>query len=72
MDVQQKSRFTVTRSSKAVSADQRAVLLVEPGFGRLAIARDRGGIAIRLAPVSRSNSIPPARFCTMRRRYSKG
>ena len=35
MDVQQKSRFTVTRSSKAVSADQRALLLTDPGFGRL-------------------------------------
>ena len=35
MDVQQKSRFTVTPSSKAVSADQRAVLLEDPGFGRL-------------------------------------
>lgn len=35
MDVQQKSRFTVTRSSKAVSADQRAKLLTDPGFGRL-------------------------------------
>jgi branched-chain amino acid aminotransferase len=35
MDVQQKSRFTVTPSSKAVSADQRAVLLTDPGFGRL-------------------------------------
>ncbi|MEV5034856.1 branched-chain amino acid aminotransferase [Sphingobium sp. LMC3-1-1.1] len=35
MDVQQTSRFTVTRSNKAVSADQRAVLLVDPGFGKL-------------------------------------
>ncbi|WP_340265670.1 branched-chain amino acid aminotransferase [Sphingobium mellinum] len=35
MDVQQKSRFTVTRSSKAVAADQRALLLTDPGFGRL-------------------------------------
>lgn len=35
MDVQQKSRFTVTRSSKAASADQRAILLTDPGFGRL-------------------------------------
>ena len=35
MDVQQKSRFTVNPSSKAVSADQRAVLLEDPGFGRL-------------------------------------
>ncbi|WP_313806369.1 branched-chain amino acid aminotransferase [Sphingobium sp.] len=35
MDVQQTSRFTVTRSSQAVSADQRAVLLADPGFGKL-------------------------------------
>lgn len=35
MDVQQSSRFTVTRSGKAVSADQRAVLLADPGFGKL-------------------------------------
>ena len=35
MDVQQTSRFTVTRSNKAVSADQRAVLLADPGFGKL-------------------------------------
>ena len=35
MDVQQKSRFTVNQSSKAVSADQRAVMLEDPGFGRL-------------------------------------
>lgn len=35
MDVQQKSRFTVIRSSQAVSADQRALLLEDPGFGRL-------------------------------------
>ena len=35
MDVQQKSRFTVNPSSKAVAADQRAVLLEDPGFGRL-------------------------------------
>ena len=35
MDVQQTSRFTITRSNKAVSADQRAVLLADPGFGKL-------------------------------------
>ncbi|WP_183955265.1 branched-chain amino acid aminotransferase [Sphingobium fontiphilum] len=35
MDVQQASRFTVTRNSQAVSADQRAVLLDDPGFGRI-------------------------------------
>ena len=35
MDVQQKSRFTVTHSSKAVLADQRALLLESPGFGQL-------------------------------------
>ena len=35
MDVEQKSRFTVTRSSQAVAADQRAILLADPGFGRL-------------------------------------
>ena len=35
MDVQQSSRFTVTQSSKAVPADQRAVLLADPGFGKL-------------------------------------
>ena len=35
MDVEQKSRFTVTPSSKAVAADARAVLLEDPGFGRL-------------------------------------
>jgi branched-chain amino acid aminotransferase len=35
MDVQQSSRFTVIRSGKAVSADQRAVLLADPGFGKL-------------------------------------
>ncbi|GLV29049.1 branched-chain-amino-acid aminotransferase [Sphingobium sp. TomTYG75] len=35
MDVQQKSRFTVNPSSKAVAADQRAVMLEDPGFGRL-------------------------------------
>jgi branched-chain amino acid aminotransferase len=35
MDVQQSSRFTVTHSIKAVSADQRAVLLADPGFGKL-------------------------------------
>ncbi|KKW93525.1 MULTISPECIES: branched-chain amino acid aminotransferase [Sphingobium] len=35
MDVQQTSRFTVTRSSKAVSADQRVASLADPGFGKL-------------------------------------
>jgi branched-chain amino acid aminotransferase len=35
MDVQQKSRFTLTRNSQAVSAEQRAVLLEDPGFGKL-------------------------------------
>lgn len=35
MDVQQKSRFTVNPSSKAVAADRRALLLEDPGFGRL-------------------------------------
>ena len=35
MDVEQKSCFTVTRSSQAVAADQRAILLADPGFGRL-------------------------------------
>ncbi len=35
MDVEQKSRFTVTRSSQAVAADQRAILLADPGFGRV-------------------------------------
>ncbi|MDX3899977.1 MAG: branched-chain amino acid aminotransferase [Sphingobium sp.] len=35
MDVQQASRFAVTRSSKAVEADARAVLLEDPGFGRV-------------------------------------
>jgi len=35
MDVQQTSRFTITRSNKAVLADQRAVLLADPGFGKL-------------------------------------
>ncbi len=35
MDVEQKSRFTVTRSSQAVAADQRAILLADPGFGRI-------------------------------------
>ncbi|MGC4250688.1 MAG: branched-chain amino acid aminotransferase [Sphingobium sp.] len=35
MDVQQNSRFTVIPNSKAVAADQRAVLLEAPGFGRL-------------------------------------
>lgn len=35
MDVEQTSRFTVTPSPKAVSADERAVLLADPGFGRI-------------------------------------
>ncbi|BAV65004.1 branched-chain amino acid aminotransferase [Sphingobium cloacae] len=35
MDVQQTSRFTVIPNSKAVAADRRAVLLEDPGFGRL-------------------------------------
>jgi branched-chain amino acid aminotransferase len=35
MDVEQTSRFTVTPSPKAVSADERAVLLTDPGFGRI-------------------------------------
>ncbi|MCP1469545.1 branched-chain amino acid aminotransferase [Sphingobium sp. OAS761] len=35
MDAQQTSRFTVTRNSQAVSADERAILLTDPGFGRL-------------------------------------
>ncbi|SCW73243.1 branched-chain amino acid aminotransferase [Sphingobium faniae] len=35
MDVQQTSRFTVIPNSNAVAADQRAVLLEDPGFGRL-------------------------------------
>ncbi|MDI1296806.1 MAG: branched-chain amino acid aminotransferase [bacterium] len=35
MDVQQTSRFTVTPNSQAVSADARAVLLEDPGFGRI-------------------------------------
>ncbi|ALR19619.1 MULTISPECIES: branched-chain amino acid aminotransferase [Sphingobium] len=35
MDVQQTSRFTVIPNSKAVAADQRAVLLEDPGFGRI-------------------------------------
>ncbi|UZW54773.1 branched-chain amino acid aminotransferase [Sphingobium sp. JS3065] len=35
MDVQQTSRFTVTRSGKAVPADRRADLLADPGFGKL-------------------------------------
>ncbi len=35
MDVQQASRFAVNRSSKAVEADARAVLLEDPGFGRV-------------------------------------
>lgn len=35
MEVEQKSRFTVTRNSQAVSANERAVLLEDPGFGRI-------------------------------------
>jgi len=35
MDAQQNARFTLTRNSQAVSADERAVLLEDPGFGRL-------------------------------------
>src|SRR3546814_3607455 len=35
MACQQTSRCTVTRSGKAVPADQRAVLLADPGFGKL-------------------------------------
>ncbi|MET0372510.1 MAG: branched-chain amino acid aminotransferase [Sphingobium sp.] len=35
MDVQLSSRFTVTRNNRAVGADERAVLLEDPGFGRL-------------------------------------
>ncbi len=35
MDVQQTSRFTLTRNSQAVAADRRAVLLEDPGFGRI-------------------------------------
>lgn len=35
MDVEQTSRFTVTPSPRAVSADERAVLLADPGFGRI-------------------------------------
>ncbi len=35
MDVQQASRFAVTPNSKAVAADARAVLLEDPGFGRI-------------------------------------
>jgi branched-chain amino acid aminotransferase len=35
MTVQQASRFAVTPSSKAVAADARAVLLEDPGFGRI-------------------------------------
>ncbi|SEI58282.1 branched-chain amino acid aminotransferase [Sphingobium sp. AP50] len=35
MAAEQTSRFTVTRNSQAVTADQRAVLLEDPGFGRL-------------------------------------
>ena len=35
MDGQHSSRFTVTRSSKTVAANERAALLEDPGFGRL-------------------------------------
>ncbi|MGE4322299.1 MAG: branched-chain amino acid aminotransferase [Sphingobium sp.] len=35
MDVPQTSRFTLTRNSDAVSAERRAALLDDPGFGRL-------------------------------------
>ncbi|MBJ7442911.1 MAG: branched-chain amino acid aminotransferase [Sphingobium sp.] len=35
MDVEQTSRFTVTPSPRAVSVDERAVLLADPGFGRI-------------------------------------
>lgn len=35
MAAEQTSRFTVTRNSQAVAADQRAILLTDPGFGRL-------------------------------------
>lgn len=35
MAAEQTSRFTVTRNSQAVPADKRAVLLEDPGFGRL-------------------------------------
>ncbi|MDE0945596.1 MAG: branched chain amino acid aminotransferase [Sphingomonadales bacterium GWF1_63_6] len=35
MDGQHSSRFTVTRSSKTVAANERATLLEDPGFGRL-------------------------------------
>ena len=34
MDVQPSSRFTVTPSQKAVTANERATLLADPGFGR--------------------------------------
>ena len=35
MAAEQMSRFTVTRNSQAVAANERAVLLEDPGFGRL-------------------------------------
>ncbi len=35
MDVQQTSRFTLSPSQKAVAADARAVMLEDPGFGRI-------------------------------------
>ena len=35
MAAEQKSRFTVTRNSQAVAANERAVLLEDPGFGRI-------------------------------------
>ncbi|WP_019052283.1 branched-chain amino acid aminotransferase [Sphingobium xenophagum] len=35
MDVEQTSRFTVTPSPKALSADEREQLLADPGFGRI-------------------------------------
>ncbi|MET0248868.1 MAG: branched-chain amino acid aminotransferase [Sphingobium sp.] len=35
MDAQHNARFTLTRNAQAVSANERAVLLEDPGFGRL-------------------------------------
>ena len=35
MDVEQTSRFTVTPSPRALSADEREQLLADPGFGRI-------------------------------------
>lgn len=35
MAAEQTSRFTVTRNSQAVAANERAVLLEDPGFGRI-------------------------------------